>query len=191
MHFEPDQLYHVYNLGINTQPIFFSQKNYHYFLKKIRVEWLPYADIIAYSLLPTEIHFILSPNQYGCANLDIQKQESALQKFSLVIGCTLSSYTKAINNDLNRKGCLFHKKTKCSLLLLQPNTKIGWQDAALRMTNLHLKPVSHGLCSRPQDWKFSSAAEYYLNKKGICRKERLYLISISKHKNQEHIRGSR
>jgi hypothetical protein len=173
MHFEPNQLYHVYNLGINTQPIFFSFKNYSYFLKKIKKEWLSFADIIAYSLLPTEIHFILSPNQYGCVNLEIQNKETALQKFSLVIGCTLSSYTKAVNNDLNRKGCLFHKKTKCTLLDLNPASKLGWHDAAFCMTHLHYKPVKHGLCTQPEDWKFSSAGEYYLNKKGICRKERL------------------
>lgn len=173
MHFEPGQLYHVYNLGINTQPLFFSKKNYYYFLKKIRIEWLPYADIIAYSLLPTEIHFILSPNQYGCINLKISKQESALQKFSLVIGCTLSSYTKAINNDLNRKDCLFHKKTKCTLLNLNSDSRIGWHDAAFCMTVIHQKAVKQGLCTQPYEWKFSSAGEYYLNKKGICLKSKL------------------
>jgi putative transposase len=182
MHFEPGQLYHLYNIGINTQPIFFSEKNYHYFLKKIKQEWLSFADVIAYTLLPTEIHFIISPNQYGCVNLEIQNKVTALQKLSLVIGCTLSSYTKAINNDMNRKGCLFHKKTKCTLLDQKTDCKLGWQDAAFCMTQLHQKPVKRGLCLKPIDWKFSSAREYYLDKKGFCRKEHLSHNSIFKKK---------
>ncbi len=52
MHFAPHEYYHVYNRGNNKQPIFFNQVNYLFFLKKIRDQLLPCADIIAYCLMP-------------------------------------------------------------------------------------------------------------------------------------------
>ena len=36
MHFEPNQIYHVYNRGNNKQPVFVTEANYHYFLQKIK-----------------------------------------------------------------------------------------------------------------------------------------------------------
>ncbi len=38
MHFEPHQIYHVYNRGNVKQSIFFTDANYLYFLQKIKTE---------------------------------------------------------------------------------------------------------------------------------------------------------
>jgi putative transposase len=170
MHFESNHLYHIYNLGINTQPIFFSEKNYRFFLSKIRIEWMPYTNILGYCLLPNEFHFILQPNRYGTVHLAIWNQLSPLQQLSRTIGSTLSSYTKAINIEQNRVGGLFHKKTKHLELDASFNSRLGYSDPAIRLTLIHQKPVKKDLCTHPSGWKFSSFNEYANpNKKGICR----------------------
>ncbi len=35
MHFDKDYVYHIYNRGNNRQKIFFNDKNYIFFLKKL------------------------------------------------------------------------------------------------------------------------------------------------------------
>jgi putative transposase len=59
MHFSPGEFYHVYNRGNNHQPLFFSNRNYLFFLKKIRDQILPVARIISYCLMPNHFHFII------------------------------------------------------------------------------------------------------------------------------------
>ena len=59
MHFEEDQLYHIYNQGNNKQQIFFSHENYLYFLQHYRKTVNPFADTIAYCLMPNHFHFLV------------------------------------------------------------------------------------------------------------------------------------
>jgi putative transposase len=172
MHFEPNKLYHIHNIGINRQPIFFSDRHYQFFLKKIRIEWYPFADIIAYCLLPTQFHFILQPNSAGCRHLKIQDQLVGLQKLSQSIGHTLSSYTIAVNKQLDRTGCLFHKKTRHTELNFSASTPVNSYDLMYRIKEIHSKPVLHGVCKKETDWEFSSAREYAgLCKSRTCRKD--------------------
>src|SRR5439155_10008512 len=74
MHFEPEHTYHVYNRGNNKTPIFFLAKNYLYFLKKIKTEWLPYCDIYCYCLMPNHFHFMLQPNEEGCKPIVLKEK---------------------------------------------------------------------------------------------------------------------
>jgi putative transposase len=59
MHFEKESLYHIYNQGNNRQKIFFSQENYLFFLRKIKIHVLPYADILAWCLMPNHFHLMV------------------------------------------------------------------------------------------------------------------------------------
>ena len=63
MLFEDDRLYHIYNQGNNKINIFYNKKNYIYFKEKIWEYILPYADIIAYALLPNHFHLIVYINK--------------------------------------------------------------------------------------------------------------------------------
>jgi putative transposase len=172
MHFEPNRTYHIYNLGINRQPIFFCNDHYRFFLRKIRIEWNPFTDIISYCLLPTQFHFILRPNHSGCIHLQIQEQFVALQKLSQMIGHTLSSYTKAVNKPLDRIGCLFHKKTRQTELSYSMKSPVDKNDLIFRIKEINAKPVLLNLCKYETDWKFSSAKEYVgLSNVKMCRTE--------------------
>ncbi len=65
MYFEKNLIYHVYNQGNNSQPIFFERENYLFFLRKMRKHLLPHADILCYCLMPNHFHWLLVPKESG------------------------------------------------------------------------------------------------------------------------------
>jgi len=71
MQFEEGFLYHIYNQGNNRQKIFFNKENYLFFLKKIKTHITPYADILAWCLMPNHFHLMVSVN-----HMELIKNES-------------------------------------------------------------------------------------------------------------------
>tara|TARA_B100000965_G_C19599194_1_gene761686 strand:+ start:180 stop:431 length:252 start_codon:yes stop_codon:yes gene_type:complete len=59
MRFLTNELYHTYNRGNNRERIFFEKDNYLFFLKKIRIEVTPLADLLAYCLMPNHYHLLI------------------------------------------------------------------------------------------------------------------------------------
>ena len=59
MNFSAGNIYHVYNRGNQKQLIFFKPENYVFFLRKMRKELLPYAEILTYCLMPNHFHWLL------------------------------------------------------------------------------------------------------------------------------------
>ncbi len=62
MQFESDHIYHIYNQGNNRQKIFFDRENYLFFLRKIRSHVIPFADILAWCLMPNHFHLMVYVN---------------------------------------------------------------------------------------------------------------------------------
>ena len=56
---EQGHLYHIFNQGNNRQIIFYRPENYHFFLKKIGSYILPFADILAWCLMPNHFHLMV------------------------------------------------------------------------------------------------------------------------------------
>jgi putative transposase len=63
MNFEPRHLFHIYNQGNNRQKIYFGSENYRFFLKKIETHILPFADILAWCLIPNNFHLMVHVNE--------------------------------------------------------------------------------------------------------------------------------
>jgi len=63
MNLEKGYLYHIYNQGNNQRQIFFNRDNYIYFLKKIKTYITPYADILAWCLMPNHFHLMVLVNE--------------------------------------------------------------------------------------------------------------------------------
>ncbi len=59
MYFESTCIYHIYNQGNNWQAIFFNRENYLFFIRKIRIHILPFADILAWCLMPNHFHLMV------------------------------------------------------------------------------------------------------------------------------------
>jgi putative transposase len=173
MHFEPSEVYSLYNCGNDKQQIFFNDDNYLFFLRKIRAEWLPLVDILAYCLVPDHFEFLVVPGKLACCNITIKEKETHLQVFSKVIGKTLSSYARAINIEQFRTGNLFQKKTRAKLL---SPSKLSSSDFSIFLRSnvheIHQLPVVEGLVRTTTEWPFSSAQDYANVRNGtLCNKE--------------------
>ena len=133
MHFEKGNIYHIYNQGNNRRQVFFSRENYLFFLRKVRTYFLPYADILAWCLMPNHFHFMVMVKEVEIElkaeenHTMTQSQKKAkenhtmtlshrmIRTFNQSIAIMLRSYTRAINKQENTSGSLFrpHTKAEC------------------------------------------------------------------------------
>jgi putative transposase len=130
--------YHVYNRGNNRGNVFFEDKNYHYFLSKVKVAFEDKIDLISYCLMPNHFHLLVMVKEDGAL-------EQAMQKIS-------TGYTRAINSAYNRTGHLFQGRFKNKLI---PNNEYLLHLSRYIIRN----PIRAGLVEKPEDWKYSSYHE--------------------------------
>ncbi len=183
MIFEQGHLYHIYNQGNNRQRIFFSRENYLFFLEKIKRHVLPYADVLAWCLMPNHFHLMVHVLSVGVtppSELSISpsatpsraRTNNKTQSFQHSIGIMLASYTRAINKQNNWSGSLFRSETKAicltqndkltkSWFTTQGITQINIQHPEKQYPNvcfnyINFNPVKDRLVKRNEDWEFSS-----------------------------------
>ena len=136
---EEKQLYHIFNQGNNKQKVFFTRSNYYYFQQKIKLFVSPFADIIAYCLMPTHYHFLIRENGFDQISAFIQR--------------LFNSYTQAFDRQNERKGKLLDKKPA--------NKLVDSDEYVLQLSRyIHLNPVRAKLVLHPKDLKFSNYLEW-------------------------------
>lgn len=151
----PGQYYHIYNRGTNRQPIFFEDRNWAFFIHRLREYFTPdLAEIIAYCLMPNHYHLMV-----------LVKTDDFSHKVMQPFG---TSYTKAINKEQGRVGALFQGRFKGKL--------IEKDDDLLHLSRyIHRNPLDARLVSSLTDWKFSSYPEYVGQRKGTLPKPDIVL----------------
>jgi putative transposase len=166
MVFKEGHLFHVFNRGNNREVIFFNSINYMLFIDKIVKYISPYADILAWCLMPNHFHLML----------EVKHLELDGRTLNDSIAVMLRSYARAINNQEQRVGSLFQSGTK-AINLTDPdipffssrNYFYGPTHHYLMhkseypfkcMEYIHDNPVKAGLVERPEDWEYSSYREY-------------------------------
>ena len=133
MQFETGHLYHIYNRGNNSQKIFYNRENYLFFLRKIRQYIIPYADILAWVLMPNHFHIMVYVKSVA---IGIQSQ-SLTQSETLTlntrsrtindsIGVLLRTYARAIQKQEKMVGSLFQEHTKASCLTNPDENDFKW-----------------------------------------------------------------
>ena len=158
MYFIQDCTYHVFNRSNGV--LFHNRENFLYFLKKIRIHVLPFADILSYCLMPNHFHLILTIKPEGVVFLENERLKE-LQQLSRAIGTVLSSYTQAVNKQQGNKGSLFAHKTKAKIL------NDAKDDYALNcFMYVHQNPYLAKLVDKIEDWEFSSFPDYIGNRNG-------------------------
>jgi putative transposase len=189
MYFENNEIYHIYNQGNNKQDIFFKRENYLFFINKIKTHVLPYAEILAWCLMPNHFHLMVYVNKKTAASGSATLSRTpAFHGFNKSIGILLASYTRAINKQENKSGSLFRAKSKAECLTksegITPSfyntangTKINLlipekQYPQICFSYIHNNPVKANLVVKPEDWEFSSykeltGKEVLINKKRI------------------------
>lgn len=175
MHFEVDNLYHVYNRGNNKQTIFFTEANYSYFLKKVSKYVVPNCDLLSYCLMPNHFHFLIHANERTVSPVN---HNGMLTRTMLSDGIRLllSAYAKGINVQESMVGNLFQQKTKARLVtedpfIISPAQKtVTYAEACFHY--IHQNPLKAGLVTKLEDWKHSSFRDYAgLTTESICNKK--------------------
>ncbi len=191
MNFQKGYLYHIFNQGNNKQKIFYNQDNYLYFLSKIHLYVKPYADILAWCLMPNHFHLMVyvKEMELPVSNVESKKATVSLEatpslaptkyrSFNESIGIMLRSYTNAFNKKHKRSGKLFREGTKAECIncftRITPsfigNTSTikppEQQYPEICFHYIHQNPVKAGLVKTSTDWEFSSARDYAGLRKG-------------------------
>jgi putative transposase len=160
--FAVGETYHVYNRGVDRQPIFFEPDNWAFFLRKVREYLLGEprrarstpglsktrgagnraagrgVDVLAYCLMPNHYHLVvrLLADDFSCR----------MQRLSL-------SYTNAINRARSRVGPLFQGPFRAVL--------VEEESHLLHLTRyVHRNPDAAHLVASPAEWDFSSYRDY-------------------------------
>ncbi|HYH14526.1 MAG TPA: hypothetical protein VD794_04875 [Flavisolibacter sp.] len=168
---EENQFYHIYNRGNNGSTIFFEERNYSFFLKKLDEYLSDYLFIYAYCLLPNHFHLLVSVKSF--TNLSdekkyLKKGTQQLTAPSEIISecfrCFFLSYSKAIKQQEKRTGSLFEKNHK--------RIKIEANNYLLSLVNyIHRNPETHQLTNDYKIYPYSSFQSMLSHKPTKLRRE--------------------
>jgi putative transposase len=179
MHFLQGEVYHVYNRGNNRQRVFFDDRNYCFFLQKVKVQLLPVCEILSWCLMPNHFNFMIYATAEGCVERS-SFGGKPMQELPHRIGKLLSSYSQAINKQNDTTGSLFQQKTKAKCLtgITIPQIQTPASYLVNCMNYIHQNPVKAGLVARMEDWNFSSFGGYMGMPTHLeCKSNRLFELT--------------
>ncbi len=121
---ESDCFYHIYNRGINGEVIFKTDRNYLFFINKIKENLLSVCDIYAYCLMPNHFHLLIRiksdsdlQNLVKVQNLDkVDGLHSPQNIFSKQFSRIFNSYSQAFNKENTRHGALIESPFKRKII---------------------------------------------------------------------------
>ncbi len=185
MHFIENEVYHIYNRGNNHQTIFFNPSNYQHFLNKVRKDWQPNCEILAWCLMPNHFHFLIQATAESCKEIPAYGGKP-MQILTRKIGLTLSSYAQYINQQNKTTGSLFQQKTKAkciSAFETGQTTRRGPTVASPAyiincMHYIHQNPLKANLVLKMEDWPYSSFEVYTgFRNDNMCNKNLLLSLT--------------
>jgi len=176
-----NEYYHIYNRGSDkrstyTQPRDYArfQKTFYYYqfsgpkskfsqstqsslFKPLQNEKL--VEILCFCLMPNHFHFLVK-----------QLKENGI---SIFVSQLSNSYTRYFNVKYNRVGPLFQGAFK--------SVRIETEEQLIHVSRyIHLNPVVSGIAKRPEDYRWSSYAEYITQAPFFCSiEEVISLFKIS------------
>ena len=138
IHF-PGAVYHVFSRGNARQNIFLEDSDYQMFLLLLAAEKnrSPF-ELFGYCLMPNHLHLLI---------------RVAKQPLRIIMKRILGRYARFFNIRCKRTGHVFESRYKAPLCC---------DDIYLKelLRYIHLNPVRAELCSRPEQWLWSSHAHY-------------------------------
>ncbi len=141
------QIYHVMLRGINKQQIFYDKEDFRIFTRLLERYKEPCGyQLYAYCLMGNHIHLLIR-----------EGNETTLGDIFRHIG---SAFVYWYNIKYERAGHLFQDRYKS-----EPVENEAYLLTVFRY--ILMNPVKAGLCSAPEQYPYSSAAEYLKGTKGI------------------------
>ncbi|MFN7115717.1 MAG: transposase [Saprospiraceae bacterium] len=158
---EPGGYYHIYNRGINRQPIFFEPDNYRYFLDKYRQHVTPVADTFAYCLLSNHFHFLVQIKPTAVLEPLLQQKDAKKEKplrsihdfVSDQFSNFFNAYTKAVNKRYGRDSALFRRPFRRILITEE-------RHLVEVVRYIHRNPEKHGIIPHFEEWEHHSYAPF-------------------------------
>lgn len=154
-----DSFYHVYNRGINGQPIFFEERNYSFFLQKMVQYISPFMDVYAYCLLGNHFHLLVKTKpelqipKLMSSSGEMAPLNPALKSpswhYSNAFASLFKSYAQAINKNYGRRGGLFEEPFH----RIQVKSDTYFSQL---ICYIHLNPQKHGFVKDFRDYPHSS-----------------------------------
>ena len=139
--------YHIYNRGNNKGNIFYTPKNYKYFLIKYKEYISTYLETYAYCLFPNHFHFLVRVKERNPDSIALSagignRISEQFRRFFI-------GYSQAINKQEKRTGSLFEKKFK--RICITSNNHLVYL-----IYYIHANPQNHGLISDFSKYPYSS-----------------------------------
>lgn len=172
MQFTEGSFYHIYNRGNDKRIIFFEERNYQFFIEKIKRYIEPHCEILAWCLMPNHFHLLIMATTSSL--VIVRENPIPINALTEEFRMLLSSYTKAIQKQEGTVGNLFQQKTKFKCADQYPTEVFHY---------IHQNPLRAGLCNTLDDYRWSSFCEYSGRQIDIwlCNQELTYrYLSINK-----------
>lgn len=133
--------YHICTKANGSELLFREDRDYSYFLQKMKLRLTEAWEILAYSLLPNEIHFVVR-----IARLEI---DGEIVDHSTLLSHLLNGYVQHYNHKYDRSGSLLNRSFRRQLIAKDQELK----DTICKIHNL---PSIRKLVRHREEWKFSS-----------------------------------
>lgn len=153
----PNNLYHVYNRGVEKRTVFYNEHDYNWFLDKmLYYKFELNMKILAYAILPNHWHFLLEESEFeglplSRAGVKYKPQVNQYKgsKIAKFLNLLTTSYTMHFNIKRMHKGGIFQGPFKSKLIN---------DDAYLIsiIAYINLNPVKHKIVDNIDDWPYTS-----------------------------------
>ena len=144
----PNNFYHIYNRAVEKRIIFYTEKDYEYFINKVAFfkEELG-VKLLAYCILPNHFHFLLKEPELTSK---VKVNFPVIAKF---ISILTNSYTKYFNLNKNHSGRIFQGPFRSKLVV---------DDNYLRIliNYINLNHLKHKIVRKPDEWFYTSHHNY-------------------------------
>ena len=114
---EPDKYYHIWNWGNNREKLFYSTRNYEYFIRLFAEYLDPVVETYAFCLLPNHFHLLIRTKYWVHQTSETNKttgdtsniKKEKMNPVSFAFQRFFAAYSQAINVQERRTGSLFQK----------------------------------------------------------------------------------
>lgn len=137
-------IYHICTKANGNDLLFRDDRDYFYFIQKMKLRLTEAWEILAYSLLPDEIHFVV--------RIEKAEIDGEVVDHSTLLSHLLNGYVQHYNHKYYRSGSLLNRSFRRQLISNDEELK----ETICRIHNL---PLMRKLVTHSAKWKFSSCRQ--------------------------------